>query len=646
MRSTNTRHSCKLRRCVLLLSLFVLSFCSTCLSQAQSSPPRKSESVDLALKQSQLADRYRQLESMLLKMAEYDASNNPRRSALLRQALSKGKERQIGGQMDLLVKAFQREQLQKAVDGQSNVQTDLKVLLDLLLSENRPDRLKNEQARVRDYIKQLDRIIRQQKSVQGRTESGESTDRLAKDQQRIAKNTEKLGEAIDESEGLKPSDEGSESKEGDAEQKAGESQEGDSKKGEGEQSGESNPEQSEGKEGGESGESNGKSGKEGGEDKEGEAGEKSDSEESDSDNSERSDQDSAKSEESKPSEGSESSEGESKSDSKQGKSGEQQQGQKGQESQQGQEGQQGQDGQQGQEGQQGQQSQQQKQQSQEQQFPGRKRIAAAEDRMRQAQEKLKQAERDEAVEEQEHAKRLLEQARAELEEILRQLREEEIERVLAMLEGRFRKMLEMELKIQDTTVRLNKTPAAKRTRQFTIQAGKLSLNQRKVILEVDKALTLLKEEGSSVAFPEAAQQMRDDMQIVARRISEEKVGSLTQAVEADIIIALEEMIAALQKAQQEAEERRQQQQQQQGKPQQMDPSNQPLVNKIAELKMIRALQMRVNTRTQRYSKMLVDVEDPVGQATDDDILDSLRGLSERQKRIHKITSDIVLGKNQ
>ena len=52
-----------------------------------------SRAVELAMRQSQLADRYRQLESMLLKMAEYDASNNPRRAALLRQALSKGKER-------------------------------------------------------------------------------------------------------------------------------------------------------------------------------------------------------------------------------------------------------------------------------------------------------------------------------------------------------------------------------------------------------------------------------------------------------------------------------------------------------------------------------------------------------------------------
>ncbi len=47
-------------------------------------------------------------------------------------------------------------------------------------------------------------------------------------------------------------------------------------------------------------------------------------------------------------------------------------------------------------------------------------------------------------------------------------------------------VLEMELKIQDGTVRLSKTPAAKRTRQFIVKAGKLSLNQRKVVLEVDK----------------------------------------------------------------------------------------------------------------------------------------------------------------
>ncbi len=616
--------------CVILviLSFAALMMPAPVLGQASSA----SGSVELALRQSQLSDRYRQLESLLLKMAEYDSGANPRRAALLRQALSRGKERQIGTQLDGLVKLFQQEQLQKAIEGQTSVKTDLEALLDLLRSENRPDRLKNEQARVRGYIKQLDRIIRQQKSVQGRTAGGESAERLSGDQQRIADQTKKLGAEIDESEGLE-SGEGKDGEGKDGEGKDGEGKDGEGKDGEGKDG--------EGKDGeGKDGEGKDGEGKDGeGKDGEGKDGEGKDGEGKDGEGQQgQGQQGQGQQGEGQQGEGQQ---GEGQQGEGQQGQGQQGQGQQGQ-GQQGQ-GQQGQ-GQQG-EGQQGENQQQQTEQ-QDQNFPGRKRIAAAEDRMRAAQERLDKAERDKAVEEQEAAKRLLEQAKAELEEILRQLREEEIERVLAMLEGRFRKMLEMELKIQDSTVRMNKTPAAKRTRQFTVKAGKLSMDQRKVVLEVDKALTLLREEGSSVAFPEAVQQMRSDMNAVARRIAEEKVGTFTQGLEEDIILALEEMIAALQKAQKDAEERKQQQQQQ-GKPgQNGQPGDEPLVNKIAELKMIRALQMRVNKRTQRYSKMLADVEDPVGQATDDDLLDSLRELSDRQKRIYKVTSDIVLEKNK
>jgi hypothetical protein len=264
--------------------------------------------------------------------------------------------------------------------------------------------------------------------------------------------------------------------------------------------------------------------------------------------------------------------------------------------------------------------------------------------MRQAQEQLDKTKREEAADKQEEAQQLLEQAKAELEEILRQLREEEIERVLAMLEGRFRKMLELELLVQQATITLDKVPAAKRSRQFTVRTSKLSLDQRKIVMEVDKALALLREEGSSVAFPESVEQVRSDMLIVAGRISESKVGAITQAVEEDIVAALQEMIEALQKAQQEAEERRNQ-----PPPPGSgggDPADNPLVDKIAELKMIRALQMRVNRRTTTFAELLSDLEDAVGQATDDDIIESLQELGARQKRIHKVTSDIVLGKNQ
>jgi hypothetical protein len=62
---------------------------------------------------------------------------------------------------------------------------------------------------------------------------------------------------------------------------------------------------------------------------------------------------------------------------------------------------------------------------------------------------------------------------------------------------------------------------------------------------------------------------------------------------------------------------------------------------LAELKMIRALQMRVNRRTERYAK-LVDGQ----QADHADLLDALRRLAERQYRIFRITRDLERGKNR
>jgi hypothetical protein len=198
------------------------------------------------------------------------------------------------------------------------------------------------------------------------------------------------------------------------------------------------------------------------------------------------------------------------------------------------------------------------------------------------------------------------------------------------------------VRIYEETVRLDKTPEAERDLKVPIPAGKLAIDERKLVVEADKALNLLLEEGSSVAFPETVTQMRDDMQQVSDRLDAAKVESMTQGIEQDIIAALQEMIEALQKAQKEMEKQKQQQPQAQpGEPQDM-----PLVDAIAELKMIRALQMRVNTRTQRYARLLDNAEDPVGQATDQDLREALSKLAERQETIYRITRDIVLGKNR
>ena len=45
---------------------------------------------------------------------------------------------------------------------------------------------------------------------------------------------------------------------------------------------------------------------------------------------------------------------------------------------------------------------------------------------------------------------------------------------------------------------------------------------------------LLRDDGTAVAFPEAAEQMRDDMQQVVERLAQAKVGKITQSIEEDI----------------------------------------------------------------------------------------------------------------
>ena len=276
--------------------------------------------------------------------------------------------------------------------------------------------------------------------------------------------------------------------------------------------------------------------------------------------------------------------------------------------------------------------------------PARKRIQAAEERMRKAQQKLEEAKRDDAVKAQEEARRELEKAKEELEEILRQLREEEVEHALAMLEGRFRRMLESQLKIYESTKRLEKIAADDRGRQVDIQASKLGFDESKLAVDADKALLVLVEEGSSVAFPETVQQMRDEMRSVADRLAAVKVGLITQTAEEEIIAALEDMITALQQAQQDMEEKKQSQPPQKSTP--INPEDMPLVDQIAELKMIRGLQIRINTRTKRYARLLVDIDDPVGATTDGDLRRELSKLAERQERIYRVTRDIEIGKNR
>ena len=259
-----------------------------------------------------------------------------------------------------------------------------------------------------------------------------------------------------------------------------------------------------------------------------------------------------------------------------------------------------------------------------------------------ASDNLDKDNRAKASDEQAKAIEKMEQARQELEKRLKQLREQELERLLANLEQRVGKMLAMQIEVKGVTGTIDgqimKNPDQK-PRPIDFQnSQKQEDREAEIIAEADKAIELLRNEGSAVAFPAVFEEVRQDMSRVKERLHNANVGADTQALEQDIIEVLTQMKEALKKAQQEL-----------GKSPPMPPGEPPpsgdqlkkLLDEIAELKLIRQQQQLVNTRTTRYGERFKGE-----QADELQIKKELKDLGERQEKIESMINNLVTGKNK
>ncbi len=86
-------------------------------------------------------------------------------------------------------------------------------------------------------------------------------------------------------------------------------------------------------------------------------------------------------------------------------------------------------------------------------------------------------------------------------------------------------------RILEETKRVNSFEGEVRIQQLEVQSSKLALDERKLLMEGQRAMLLLQEEGSSTAFPEALQQMLSDIESVVERLQKADVGDLTIAIE-------------------------------------------------------------------------------------------------------------------
>lgn len=622
-------------------------FVLTAGAQQGSSPTDDSKKVreDVHLRELVLSRQFAEFEQAVLKLKQRlersGDKEDKERAVTLQRVLDAIREGGIGVQFDQLVQYLKDQKLASvgeiriANERAAKLADELRLILALMREDSRTAKLAAERRSLEDYIKQITRLIREQQTVQLQTQ-GKVTEakELGKNQEKVTKDTNKLAKQMEGK-----LNQGAEAKQGSAKDGGKTGNKGEAKdvgksgesKGEtkeagkdskdkpgdkaaakpGDQKSPSEPKPGEAKAGEKGGEPKG------GEPKGGEA-------------------KSAKGGDAKPGEGkeggkpSESKQGEAKAGDSKGGQGEAKEGGQKPPDQAGQKGPQDQGN----------------KAPKDDVAKSRKQVQDAEDFQKKAENEIAKRRNEQAVDDQEKAIDRLKDAKEKLEKLLRQLREEELERLLGALKNRCEKMLAMQIAVYHGTEGLYKVieaSAEKKPRREDQQGSlKLSDNEKDIVSEATKAIEMLEAEGSAVAFPEVFQQVREDMKHVQRRLEITDVGIVTQAIEKDIIDSLKEMIEALKKAQQELDNKK--------NPPPPDDKNpkpnpdQKLLDQIAELKMIRSLQMRVNTRTETYGKMYVPKEGE--QTADPAIRRELHNLSDRQVRIFEVTNKIARGDNK
>ncbi|MCI0639994.1 MAG: hypothetical protein L0Y72_12095 [Gemmataceae bacterium] len=684
----------------LTLAAMVVGVLGMALTLRAQDAPAKSAAADevakirdeIRLREQILRSQYAEFENSLLKLKqrlERSSKQEDRdRAAVLGKVLDFSKDAGIGVQFEQLVQFLKDNQFKAvgdmkiALDRSNRLADDLREILNRLREDTKHAKLRDEIDLLKGLIKKIEAAILQQQIVQAQTDLGKTEPKeLRGNQERVTNATAQIAKAMsgqgeqakgDPKGGGKPGDDKGKTKDiGDDANKANSKEAGADKSG---KPGDAKGEAGKGKEAGDP-----KSGAKGGDGKQGDAkggkgdgqgdpkknpGDKKDPATKDAGEKSSLKEATAKGEDKKGDQpGGEKSASKSggeagaksnpsppgeKSDSKsggKGSAGQQAEAKPGQQSQgqsQAKPGQQSGDNQPGQKGD----PKQGNQDPKDNIANSKKQVQDAQEKMQQAEDKIAKKDNKPASGDQGEAINKLEQAKKKLEELLRQLREEELERLLAALENRCQKMLAMQLQVLAGTERVfrdvENNDDKKPTRQNQQDSIKLSDQEKDIVLEATKAIEMLEAEGSAVAFPEVFQQVRDDMIHVQKRLEITDVGVVTQAIERDIIESLKEMIDALKKAKKELDDKKNPNQPKEGQP----PPNadQKLLDQIAELKMIRSMQLRVNARTETYGKLYVPREGE--QTADPMIRRELNNLSERQERISDVATRIAKGDNK
>ncbi len=223
--------------------------------------------------------------------------------------------------------------------------------------------------------------------------------------------------------------------------------------------------------------------------------------------------------------------------------------------------------------------------------PATQEVGQAAQRMRRAAASLGKRDPARADEPQREALERLQRALDELEQALRQVRREEREETLAALETRIRSMVEREKRVREAVQRLAATDADAWGRLERMRLAQAAETQDAVRADCTETLRILLDEGTTVIVPELLRQTAGDMDEVAARLRRSEASAETRGLLDEVIASLEEILHAVEKKQQQDAAGAQGDRPQNGN------QASPLLPGSAELKLLRAAQLRINRRT-------------------------------------------------
>jgi hypothetical protein len=259
--------------------------------------------------------------------------------------------------------------------------------------------------------------------------------------------------------------------------------------------------------------------------------------------------------------------------------------------------------------------------------PGQQSMEQAGQSMQKAANELNEQEAEQAQRNQKESEKKLQQALDEIEERLNQLREETREEKLARLEGRFREMLDRQKIASLMTVEADdkRNSFGNLERRDQLVLLRLSNEEAEINELGQQAYDLLLEDGTSVVFPEIVHYLKKDLERASELLGEERTDQLTQMVQREVESSLEELLDALKKSKKKGG----------GGGGGGGGGKQPLLEKSAELKMLRAAQMRLNRRTKQFDSIKSSRE------LDADLGKEVKSIAERQAQLLEMAERIM-----